>query len=133
MASPITTNEKPSLRTRTSVSTSNDQDGGAAGTSALKNAPPYWNAHQRTVSNISYCSVANQFRRPGITLEDHTEGPAEEAAVVWANGVTVDDWVVVGARGLGEWGPGSYVVWNCTLEMIEVCGKYIEIYQKRLR
>jgi hypothetical protein len=34
--------------------------------------------------------------------------------VLWAKGVTIDEYVVVGQ------GVGAYVVWNCTVETLDV-------------
>lgn len=64
-------------------------------------------------------TVAKQKRLSGtIRLEDHTEESSETYNSVWARSVTIDDFTVVGA-GVGP-ALGSYVVWNCTVETLNV-------------
>lgn len=80
---------------------------------------PYWHAHQRSISNISYTSIQNQLtRRSVIALEDHSEAHSDESRALWVKYASVDEWVVVGKGGLGA---GTYVVWNCTVETLDVC------------
>lgn len=52
-----------------------------------------------------------------IALEDHSEAHSDESRALWAKQVSIDEWVLVGSGGLGA---GSYVVWNCTVETLEV-------------
>ncbi len=85
-------------------------------TTGSTSSPPFW-AHQRTVSNTSYTSVLN-FRKPiPISLEDHTELHDDETSPLWAKTVIINDYVVVSGGGAGI---GSYVVWNCTVETLDV-------------
>lgn len=81
--------------------------------------PPYWGRHRRTHSDISYASVANQSRPTLITLEDHTTGPRQQETNggLWAKGVTINDHVVVTGTVITA---GSYVVWHCTVETLDV-------------
>lgn len=75
--------------------------------------PPYWTHHR----NASRASQASLDRFPAITLEDHTEDPnSETSRGLWARSVSVNDHVVV----QGKTGIGSYVVWNCTIQTLEV-------------
>lgn len=75
--------------------------------------PPYWRRHDRNVSRASLHSLR------GITLEDHTADPdSETTRGLWARNVAIDDYVVV--RGMT--GVGSYVVWNCTIQTLDVSG-----------
>ena len=74
--------------------------------------PPYW-SHRRYES---YSSVKNT-RPPPIRLEDHTEEPSEQSGAVWAEGVTIDDYVLVGGSVPNV---GSFVVWNCKIETLDV-------------
>ena len=74
--------------------------------------PPYW-SHRRYES---YSSVKNT-RPPPITLEDHTEEPSEQSGAVWAEGVTVDDYVLVSGTVPNV---GNFVVWNCKIETLDV-------------
>lgn len=90
--------------------------------------PPFWTAHQRSISNVSYSSVHQKYRRPGISLEDNTETDAEENNVVWAKCVIIEDYAVIGGRSFGEWGPGTYVAWNCKVETLE--GGVIKIIKR---
>jgi hypothetical protein len=81
--------------------------------------PPYWQRHERNGSRLSsYTSDAGA----RIVLEDHTDESSEQCKVLWAKHVTIDDYVVVSgtAPGLGAYSPGQYVVWNCTVETLDV-------------
>lgn len=81
--------------------------------------PPYWQRHERNGSRLSsYTSDAGA----RIVLEDHTDEGSEQCKVLWAKHVTIDDYVVVSgtAPGLGAYSPGQYVVWNCTVETLDV-------------
>lgn len=81
--------------------------------------PPYWQRHERNGSRLSsYTSDAGA----RIVLEDHTDESSEQCKVLWAKHVTIDDYVVVSgtAPGLGAYAPGQYVVWNCTVETLDV-------------
>jgi hypothetical protein len=79
--------------------------------------PPYWRRHERNVSRASQSSL----RGAAITLEDHTADPdSETSRGLWASSVTIDDHVVV--RGMT--GVGSYVVWNCTIQTLDVSLDY---------
>ena len=72
--------------------------------------PPYWR-HQRANSLRS-------LRLAPITLEDHTEEPSDRSGSLWAKAVTIDDYVIVST---GRTGVGTYVVYNCTVETLDVC------------
>lgn len=74
--------------------------------------PPYW-SHRRYES---YTSVKNT-KPPPITLEDHTEEPSEQSGAVWAEGVAVDDYVLVSGTVPSV---GNFVVWNCKIETLDV-------------
>lgn len=77
--------------------------------------PPYW-SHARKASRASQTSLDPS---PAITLEDHTEDPnSETSRGLWAKSVSVNDHVVV----QGKTGIGAYVVWNCTIQTLEVRG-----------
>jgi hypothetical protein len=81
--------------------------------------PPYWQRHERNGSRMSsYASDVGA----RIVLEDHTDEGSEQCKVLWAKHVTIDDYVVVSgtAPGLGAYSPGQYVVWNCTVETLDV-------------
>ena len=81
--------------------------------------PPYWQRHERNSSHLSsYASDAGA----RIVLEDHTDEGSEQCKVLWAKHVTIDDYVVVSgtAPSLGAYSPGQYVVWNCTVETLDV-------------
>jgi hypothetical protein len=74
--------------------------------------PPYWQQHVR---HGSYYSTDG--RPTPIGLEDHTDEASESCRVLWAKGVTIDDHVVVSGTAPGL---GAYVVWNCTVETLDV-------------
>ena len=78
--------------------------------------PPYWQRHERNASYLSTYSADNGRPTP-IGLEDHTDEGSDQCKVLWAKGVTIDDYVVVGGTAPGL---GSYVVWNCTVETLDV-------------
>ena len=52
-----------------------------------------------------------------IRLEDHTDAGSEQCKALWAKHVTIDDYVIVSGTAPGL---GSYVVWNCTVETLNV-------------
>lgn len=85
--------------------------------SKLGQTPPYWNRHQRSVSNVSYVSINAPTRRTPIQLEDHTEEPDEISDGLWAKDVTIDGHHVVTGRAIGA---GAYVVWHCSVQTLEV-------------
>jgi|TARA_R110002003_G_scaffold589_15_gene20697 hypothetical protein len=78
--------------------------------------PPYWQRHERHASRLSSYSTDNGRPTP-ISLEDHTDEGSEQCRVLWAKGVTIDDYVVVSGTAPGL---GAYVVWNCTVETLDV-------------
>jgi hypothetical protein len=78
--------------------------------------PPYWQRHERGASYLSTYSADNGRPTP-IGLEDHTDEDSEHCKVLWAKGVTIDDYVVVSGTAPGI---GAYVVWNCTVETLDV-------------
>lgn len=86
--------------------------------SKLGHTPPYWNRRNRSVSNVSYISINAPTRRPPILLEDHTEAHHESNNGLWARGVKINDYHVVSGSAIGA---GSYVVWHCLVETLEVC------------
>ena len=75
--------------------------------------PPYWKDH-RGDSN----STADNPPQTLITLEDHTEEPSDKSTALWAKSVAIQDYVVVSGSRTGV---GAYVVWNCTVDTLEVC------------
>lgn len=78
--------------------------------------PPYWRKHDRNPSRLSSYSTDNGHPTP-IGLVDHTDEDSEHCKVLWAKGVTIDDYVVVSGTAPGL---GAYVVWNCTVETLDV-------------
>ena len=78
--------------------------------------PPYWQRHQRNASYLSTYSADNGRPTP-IGLEDHTDEGSDHCKVLWAKGVTIDDYVVVSGTAPAI---GAYVVWNCTVETLDV-------------
>lgn len=78
--------------------------------------PPYWQRHGRQASRMSSYSTDNGHPTP-IGLEDHTDEFSEHCKVLWAKSVTIDDYVVVSGTAPGL---GAYVVWNCTVETLDV-------------
>ncbi len=109
-----TVNESPPSPSR--------EDGAKPATARLERnsvVPPYWQRHERNGSRLSsYASDAGA----RIVLEDHTDEGSEQCKVLWAKHVSIDDYVVVSgtAPGLGVYSPGQYVVWNCTVETLDV-------------
>lgn len=76
--------------------------------------PPYW--QQAANARWSYMSVdAN--KPPPIRLEDHTEDGSDSSKALWARHVSVDDYVIISGNLPGV---GAYVVWNCTVETLNV-------------
>lgn len=81
------------------------------------NIPPYWQAHQRTVSCASYTSVQGRRQPIPIVLQDNTGDQSESNKGIWAKGVDIDGYTLVAGPAMGA---GSYVVWNCIIETIDV-------------
>jgi hypothetical protein len=77
--------------------------------------PPYWQRHER---HASYMSSYSTDGPTPISLEDHTAEGSDQCRVLWAKGVTIDDFTVVSGTAPGL---GAYVVWNCTVETLDVC------------
>jgi hypothetical protein len=75
--------------------------------------PPYWKRQRGDSSSTIGNAPATR-----ITLEDHTEEPSDKSTALWAKSVTIEDYVVVSGSRTGV---GAYVVWNCTVETLEVC------------
>lgn len=87
-------------------------------TSLSSIVPPYWR-HYRGASRASVSSLEGPRSNP-ITLEDHTGDPTcETNRGLWASGVKIDNYVVVE----GKSGVGSYVVWNCKIDTLDVCAE----------
>ena len=80
-----------------------------------EDVPPYWQMHCRNESALSTASL--HLRPSGILLEDHTEEQCEQSKALWAREVTIDDYTVVSGSAPGI---GAYVVWNCTVETLNV-------------
>ncbi|KAM0799195.1 Phox homologous domain-containing protein, partial [Usnea florida] len=72
---------------------------------------PYW-SHRR---DESYSSVTTA-KPPPITLEDHTEEPSEQSAAVWAQGVEIEEYVLVSGQLPSV---GKFVVWVCRIGMLD--------------
>lgn len=85
---------------------------GNVGNSSKFLVPPYW-SHRRYES---YASVENT-KPPPITLEDHTEGPDDQADAVWAKGVVIEDSVLVQGTIPNI---GKFTVWNCKVDTLNV-------------
>lgn len=80
--------------------------------------PPYWKRHEETDNSVSYNASAETISRPSpIQLEDHTDAGSEQCKALWAKSATIDDYVIVNGSTPGL---GSYVVWNCTVETLDV-------------
>lgn len=99
-------------------------DSGKTLTSALSTedeqqvVPPYWRRHSHQRSDSTFSATLDNHRPTPIRLEDHTEDDSEQSKVLWARHVTIDDYVIVSGSAPGV---GAYVVWNCTVETINVC------------
>ncbi|KAF1936733.1 PX-domain-containing protein [Clathrospora elynae] len=108
--------EPASLETVSQPSPSPTCDGANPATPERSSVvPPYWQRHERHASYISTYSTENERPTP-IGLEDHTDEGSEHCKVLWAKGVTIDDFVVVSGTAPGL---GAYVVWNCTVETLD--------------
>jgi len=89
------------------------QSPGSGGASPVT-SPPYWvQSHSRSLSSVSIESITPG----GITLQDNTEGHSDKNAACWAKGVHIDDHVVVNGSIPGL---GAFVVWNVTVETLNV-------------
>jgi hypothetical protein len=80
--------------------------------------PPYWQRHERTASSQSVTNGSADSSRPApILMEDHSQEGSEQCKALWARHVTIDDYVIVSGTAPGI---GAYVVWNCTVETLDV-------------
>jgi hypothetical protein len=85
--------------------------------------PPYWKRYSQSSlngngnGNGNPNASAENLAPPPIQLEDHTDAGSEQCKALWAKSVTVDDYVIVSGTAPGV---GSYVVWNCTVETLDV-------------
>jgi hypothetical protein len=92
-------------------------------------SPPYWqqegaraNSNLTDVPSSSQPSISNKNRLSGgpIRLHDNsTEESSDTARACWAKAVRIDDYVIV-SGSVSKAGLGSYVVWNCTVETLNV-------------
>ncbi|KAI8940055.1 hypothetical protein NX059_003774 [Plenodomus lindquistii] len=94
----------------------------AARTERNSVVPPYWRKHDRNGSRLSSYSASDNGHPTPIGLEDHTDEDSEQCKVLWAKSVTIDDYVVVSGTAPGL---GAYVVWNCTVETLDVSNCFI--------
>lgn len=96
-----------------------------------RNTPPYWQIHRRTSSALSTATVSAQIsHRPPIALEDHTEECSESCGPLWAKQVNIDDYAIITGNSVGT---GTYVVWNCTIEMLDVSASLSKNYHNGYR
>lgn len=78
-------------------------------------SPVFWQPSDSY--NESDSSVERSHGRSQIQLEDNTEETSDHSKALWAESVSIDDYVIVsGAMG----GFGAYVVWNCTVQILDV-------------
>lgn len=107
--------------TQTALLTPADDGGKSATQRPERNSivPPYWKRHERSESSVSVNSASAEAlaRPPPIQLEDHTDSGSEQCKACWAKSATIDDYVIVSGSAPGV---GSYVVWNCTVETLDV-------------
>lgn len=91
-------------------------EGSQSVSSSVGKAPPYWQARQRTVSSTSYQSLQDRRRPIPITLEDHTELQSDTSRSLWAKHITIDEYTFITGNQAGV---GAYVVWHCTVDMLD--------------
>jgi hypothetical protein len=78
-------------------------------------SPPFW---KTDFQDEPAASVERRNVRSQIRLEDHTEESSEQFKALWAKSVRIDDYIIIrGAAGFG-----AYVVWNCTVDILDVSG-----------
>jgi hypothetical protein len=78
-------------------------------------SPPFW---KTDFQDESAASVERRHVRSQIQLEDHTEESSEQFKALWAKSVRIDDYIII----RGAVGFGAYVVWNCTVDILDVSG-----------
>ena len=74
----------------------------------------HWHRQRRDQAGLDLGN-GSQTNLP-IALEDHELDHANEAGAIWPKSVTVHDYAIVGGNAIG----GSYVVWPCTVETLDV-------------
>jgi hypothetical protein len=80
-------------------------------------SPPYWQTRQRGNSSIS--DVSRKRLSGPIRLTDNSEEESDQSRACWAKSARVEDYVII-SGSMSKAGLGSYVVWNCTVETLNV-------------
>jgi len=75
-------------------------------------SPPYWQ-HRYSASDASQTSLD---RPQPITLRDRSDSVSSSNGVLWAKGITIDDYVLV--RG-NMTRIGAYIVWTCKVQTLD--------------
>jgi len=81
-------------------------------------SPPYWQTRLQHNSTLGEPATVQKPNSGTIRLEDHTEETADNFKALWAKSVRIDDFTLVG-QGTAP-AIGSYVVWQCTVETLNV-------------
>jgi hypothetical protein len=77
-------------------------------------SPPYWvQSHQRSFSNISVESLAED----AITLQDNTGCEDSKNKACWAKRVYIEDYLIINGSRTNI---GAFVTWNITVETLQV-------------
>lgn len=97
-------------------------------------SPPYWQARVRGDSTLSIPSSStsvnhintsssnsrkNRLSGPIRLFDNSEEESSDQARACWAKSARVDDYVIV-SGSVSKAGLGSYVVWSCTVETLNV-------------
>ena len=89
-------------------------------------SPPYWQRGNSTLSILSSSrpkdltsSKKNRLSGPIRLFDNSEEETSDQARACWAKSARIDDYVIV-SGSVSKAGLGSYVVWNCTVETLNV-------------
>ena len=79
--------------------------------------PPYWQRDSQNDSAVKTRRTEDITNDSSIVLEDNTQEP-DRCKALWAKSVSVDDYTVISGAKTSV---GNYVVWNFTVETLDVC------------
>lgn len=82
-------------------------------------SPVYWPTETSNGPGRQRAESGSSSQGPQIRLLDHTDEDSEQFRACWARSAHVPNWVIVGATS-GLRSIGSYVVFNCVIETVNV-------------
>lgn len=108
-----------------------ETDGSGCRLERVGSPPPYWARPDNRRDSTWSLSSNNTRNRHTIALQDNERLGSESSKALWAKHVTVSDYVVV--SGSAPRNLASYIVWNCTVDTLDVSVsfKHLLVYPRR--